>query len=166
MEFINIQNLLLNELINKVNDLKTYTNTPITKLVLDIHTDHDYGISFKFETINDNTQTTSFNDLRCLNDDIHEYFKQNENLTDFFGSIIYHIYDATMPLPEGYYDELGLEMQNGILEAESLPEDLQLFLEETAIYCVNKLKDNINGLNLDENFKLYVVNDNNILHVI
>lgn len=163
--YLEMLNLLKNQLSN--------CDKIIYAIALEIFYGEEYGIKVRYQTKDGfNVQLKKglevhkydVQEFQYLNEVENIFFFTNNHTRDFWGSILYYMYDDSIPIPKGYYDDFGIPVQNGILDRIELPDDTFTFLEETALFCAEKLKHTIEFIRKDDDFLIFVCHESTMYH--
>lgn len=163
--YLEILNLLKNQLAN--------CDKSIYAIALEIFYGEEYGIKVRYQTKDGfNVQLKKglevhkydVEEFEYLNEVENIFFFTNNHTRDFWGSILYYMYDDRIPTPKGYYDDFGIPVQNGILDRIELPDDTFTFLEETALFCAEKLKHTTEFIRKDDDFLIFVCHESTMYY--
>ncbi|NFT91035.1 hypothetical protein FDF86_01205 [Clostridium botulinum] len=161
------------EILNLLRNHFTNYEKSIYAIALEIFYGEEYGIKVLYQTKDDlniqfkkelEVHKYDVQEFEYLNEAENMFFLTNNHTRDFWGSILYYIYDNRIPIPNGYYDNFGISMQNGVLDRRELPDDTFTFLEDTALFCAEKLKHTTEFIRKDDDFLIFVCHESTMYY--
>lgn len=138
------------------NDPSTVTEDElVVGMSIEACNHEEFGLLLGFQTQKNQNDDEANEFLKLFNWDypkdkfemaeITEFANNDPQMIELFGSIIYHMFDGSEPLPTGRYtnfEESGFVLENGVLPENELPDDWFEFAMEVAVYMAEKFAEN------------------------
>ncbi len=140
---------------------------PLYALVIEVNLGERYELNVLYNTESARDEGKhkfypyQFPELLDLEEE-ESFFKENDELSQFFGSIIWHEYNPDTEPDEEDIEAYSGIAKNGLIPVGELPDKTFELLELTAIYCAKRLQKETDFISKTDDFQLYVVPDSSM----